>query len=170
MRSPIKLETVVWNVPPYTDYAQAVQATMAQAGINLDLQVVDGGQWLDRYRSHELDIWVGLWGPDYPDPHSNAKAFTYHDASDPEGSHGNLADRFGWNSGALSDQVVAAVKEQDTEKRKAMYDALQRAHTDTSPFVYMFQDSRKVAMRNKVKGLVLGITFSDDRYAGVSKE
>ena len=72
--TPIKLQTVVWNVPPYPDYAQAVQSTMAQAGIDLDLQVVDGGPWLDRYRSHDLDIWFGLWGPDYPDPHSNAKA------------------------------------------------------------------------------------------------
>ena len=167
---PIKLDTVVWNAPPYTDYAQAVQATMAQAGINLDLQVVDGGQWLDRYRSHQLDIWVGLWGPDYPDPHSIVKAFTYHDANDPEGSHGNLADRFGWNSGTLSDDAIAAVKEQDVNKRKEMYDALQRAHTDSSPFLFMFQDSRKVAMRSKVKGVILGITFSDDRYAGVSKD
>lgn len=168
--TPIKLATVVWNVPPYTEYAQAVQATMAQAGIELDLQVVDGGQWLDRYRSHDLDIWVGLWGPDYPDPHSNAKAFTFHDPSDPDGKKGNLADRFGWNSGELSDQVMAAVQEQDTQKRKEMYDSIQRAHTDSSPFIYMFQDSRKVAMRSNVKGVVLGITFSDDRYGGVSKE
>lgn len=167
---PIKLETVVWNVPPYTEYAQAVQATMAQAGIELDLQVVDGGQWLDRYRSHDLDIWFGLWGPDYPDPHSNAKAFTVNDLENPDGQHGNLADRFGWNSGPLSDEVLAAVQEQDVEKRKAMYDAIQRAHTDSSPFVYMFQDSRKVAMRSNVKGVVLGITFSDDRYGAVTKE
>lgn len=168
--TPIKLATVVWNVPPYTEYAQAVQSTMAQAGIELDLQVVDGGQWLDRYRSHDLDIWFGLWGPDYPDPHSNAKAFTVNDKTDPEGSKGNLADRFGWNSGPLSDQVLAAVQEQDTEKRKEMYDSIQRAHTDSSPFVFMFQDSRKVAMRSNVKGVVLGITFSDDRYGGVSKD
>ncbi|MHA6729097.1 ABC transporter substrate-binding protein [Devosia sp. A369] len=168
--TPIKLDTVVWNVPPYTEYAQAVQATMAQAGIELNLLVVDGGQWLDRYRSHDLDVWFGLWGPDYPDPHSNAKAFTVNDKTDPDGANGNLADRFGWDSGPLSDQVLAAVQEQDTEKRKAMYDAIQRAHTDSSPFVYMFQDSRKVAMRADVKGVVLGITFSDDRYGGVTKQ
>ena len=168
--TPIKLATVVWNTSPYTEYAQAVQATMAQAGIELDLQVVDGGQWLDRYRSHDLDIWFGLWGPDYPDPHSNAKAFTVNDLENPDGQHGNLADRFGWNSGPLSDQVLAAVQEQDVEKRKAMYDEIQRAHTDSSPFVYMFQDSRKVAMRSAVKGVVLGITFSDDRYGAVTKE
>ncbi len=168
--SPIKLATVVWNVPPYTDYAQAVQATLAQIGVDLDLQVVDGEQWLARYRSHDLDIWFGLWGPDYPDPHSNAKAFTFHDPEHPEGDKGNLADRFGWNSGELSDQIMAAVQEQDTNKRKEIYDTVQRAHTDSSPFVYMFQDSRKVAMRSNVKGVVLGITFSDDRYGAVTKE
>jgi peptide/nickel transport system substrate-binding protein len=168
--TPIKLETVVWNVPPYPDYAQAVQATLSQIGVDLDLQVVDGGPWLDRYRSHDLDIWFGLWGPDYPDPHSNAKAFGNHDPSDPDGTKGNLADRFGWNSGKVSDLVNQAVQEQDVDKRKALYDEAQRLHTDTSPFVFMFQDSRKVAMRSSVKGVVLGITFSDDRYGGVSKE
>ena len=168
--TPITLDTVVWNVPPYTEYAQAVQATMAQAGINLDLQVVDGGQWLERYRAHDLDIWFGLWGPDYPDPHSNAKAFTVNDPTDQEGAKGNLADRFGWNSGELSAQVLAAVQEQDTQKRQELYEAIQRAHTDSSPFVYMFQDSRRVAMRSNVKGVVLGITFSDDRYGAVTKQ
>ena len=54
--------------------------------------------------------------------------------------------------------------------RKALYDEAQRLHTDTSPFVFMFQDSRKVAMRSNVKGVVLGITFSDDRYGAVTKE
>jgi peptide/nickel transport system substrate-binding protein len=34
----------------------------------------------------------------------------------------------------------------------------------------MFQDNRKVAMRKSVKGVVLGITFSDDRYGAVTKE
>ena len=58
-----------------------MQATLSQIGVDLDLQVVDGGPWLDRYRSHDLDIWFGLWGPDYPDPHSNAKAFGNHDPS-----------------------------------------------------------------------------------------
>lgn len=168
--TPIKLETVVWNVPPYPDYAQAVQATLSQIGVELDLQVVDGGPWLDRYRSHDLDIWFGLWGPDYPDPHSNAKAFGNHDPSDPDGTKGNLADRFGWNSGKVSELVNLAVQEQDVDKRKALYDEAQRLHTDTSPFVFMFQDSRKVAMRSDVKGVVLGITFSDDRYGAVSKE
>ncbi|WP_367717835.1 ABC transporter substrate-binding protein [Nitratireductor sp. GISD-1A_MAKvit] len=163
-----KLETVVWNNPPYTDFAQAVQATMAQAGIELDLQVVDGQQWLDRYRNHNLDIWVGLWGPDYPDPHSNAKAFVVNREDAPDGSD-SLADRFGWDAGDLSSMAMAAVREQDTEKRRKLYQEIQKSHTDTSPFLYMFQEVRRVAVSSKVKGLVLGVTFSDDRYWAVSK-
>jgi peptide/nickel transport system substrate-binding protein len=166
--TPITLNTVVWNTPPYTDFAQAAQATMAQAGVNLNLEVVDGQQWLERYRAASLDIWVGLWGPDYPDPHSNAKAFSVNQKDAPDGST-SLADRFGWDAGALSPAAMAAVREQDTAKRKAMYEELQKTHTDTSPFLYMFQEVRKVAIRSKVKGLVLGLTFSDDRYWAVSK-
>lgn len=169
VKLPFTLETVVWNVPPYTDYAQAVQSTLAQAGINLDLKVVDGQQWLDRYRAHDLDVWFGLWGPDYPDPHSNANTFTVNIPGDTDGKS-NLADRFGWNSGALSDQVLAAVKEQDAAKREQMYFDISKAQADASPFVYMFQGARKVATRANVKGLVLGYTYSDDRYGGVSKE
>lgn len=166
--SEFALDSVVWNTPPYTDFAQAIQATMAQAGVKLNLEVVDGQQWLERYRSASLDIWFGLWGPDYPDPHSNAKAFAVNKKDAPDGSAG-LADRFGWDAGTLSQAAMAAVREQDTDKRRAMYEALQKTHTDTSPFLYMFQQVRKVATRDDVKGLVLGQTFSDDRYWNVSK-
>jgi len=169
VKLPFTLKTVVWNVPPYTEFAQAVQSTLAQAGINLDLQVVDGGQWLDKYRAHDLDIWMGLWGPDYPDPNSNVKTFTVNIPGDTDGKS-DLADRFGWNSGPLSDQALAAVKEQDVDKRRQMYEDLEKAHADASPFVYMFQGTRKVAVRSNVKGLVLGFTYSDDRYGAVSKE
>lgn len=162
------LDMVVWDTLPYTDFAKAIQANMAKAGLTLNLVVVDGQQWLRRYREHDLDIWLGLWGPDYPDPHSNAKAFVVNKQDAPDGSE-SLADRFGWNSRGLSADAMAAVREQDTAKRKAMYEAIQKVHTDTSPFIFMFQEVRKVAVSARVKGLVMGTTFSDDRYSAVSK-
>lgn len=164
----VELNMVVWNTPPYTDFAQAIQATMAKAGIKLDLQVVDGKQWLTRYRNSDLDIWLGVWGPDYPDPHSNSKAFAVNVDDAPDGSTG-LADRFGWDSGDLSPRTMAAVRERDTVMRKAMYEAIQSEHTDSSPFIYMFQELRAVGVRSKVKGVILGTTFADDRYWTVTK-
>ncbi|ODT73855.1 MAG: hypothetical protein ABS76_38290 [Pelagibacterium sp. SCN 64-44] len=163
-----ELDMVVWDTLPYTDFARAIQANMAKAGVTLNLQFVDGQEWLRRYREHDLDIWLGLWGPDYPDPHSNAKAFVVNKQDAPDGSE-SLADRFGWNSRGLSSQAMAAVREQDTAKRKSTYEAIQKTHTDTSPFIFMFQEVRKVAVSTKVRGLVMGTTFSDDRYSAVSK-
>ena len=160
---------VVWNSPPYTDFAQAIQATMASAGITLNLEVVDGKQWLTRYRNSDLDIWLGLWGPDYPDPHSNAKAFAVSAADAPDKSPG-LADRFGWTNDEISKATMAAVRERDTATRQKMYEDIQREHTAVSPFIYMFQEKRAVGVRTDVKGVVLGSTFADDRYWAVTKD
>ncbi len=165
---PVSLDIVVWNNAPYVDFAQALQATMAPAGIELNLEVVDGGQWLERYRSHDLDGWMGLWGPDYPDPHSNARAFAVTAADTPDDKE-TLADRFGFDPGELSPRTMAALRETDTAVRQAMYEDIQRKHTDISPFLYMFQEERAVGVRSNVEGLVLGVTFADDRYWNVTK-
>lgn len=162
------LDMVVWDTLPYTEFAKAIQASMAKAGVKLNLQIVGGREWLDRYRNHDLDIWLGLWGPDYPDPHSNAKAFAVNKQDAPDGSEG-ITDRFGWNAGALSPEAMAAVREQDTTTRKGMYEAIQKVHSRVSPFIFMFQEVRKVAVNARVKGLVMGMTLSDDRYSAVSK-
>ncbi len=164
----IELNMVVWNSAPYTDFAQAIQATMAKAGIKLNLEVVDGKQWLTRYRNSDLDIWLGLWGPDYPDPHSNAKAFAVNKIDTPDGSEG-LAERFGWMETGLSKRTMAAVRELDTAKRQKMYEEIQVEHSLNSPFIYMFQELRAVGARSNVKGLVLGTTFADDRLWKISK-
>lgn len=164
----LEFDMVVWNSAPYTDFAQAIQATMAKAGIKLNLEVVDGKQWLTRYRNSDLDIWLGLWGPDYPDPHSNAKAFAVNKKDAPDGSEG-LAERFGWMDTGLSVRTMAAVRELDTEKRQKMYEEIQVEHTLNSPFIYMFQELRAVGARSNVKGFALGTTFADDRFWEISK-
>lgn len=165
---PITLDIVVWNNAPYVDFAQALQATMAPAGIDLNLEVVDGGQWLERYRSHDLDGWMGLWGPDYPDPHSNARAFAVTAADTPDDKE-TLADRFGFAPGDLSPRTMEALREPDATVRQQMYEDIQREHTDTSPFLFMFQEQRALGVRSNVEGLVLGVTFADDRYWNVTK-
>ncbi len=165
---PLSLDIVVWNNAPYVDFAQALQATMAPAGIDLNLEVVDGGQWLERYRSHDLDGWMGLWGPDYPDPHSNARAFAVTAADTPDDKE-TLADRFGFAPGDLSPRTMAALAETDTATRQALYEEIQVEHTDTSPFLFMFQEQRAIGVRSNVEGLVLGVTFADDRYWRVTK-
>ena len=45
---------------------------MAQAGIKIEIIPGDGKQTLTKYRARQHDIYIGVWGPDYQDPHTNA--------------------------------------------------------------------------------------------------
>ena len=51
----------------------------------------------------------------------------------------------------------------NTVSRPVLYEDIQIVNTDTSPFLFMFQEQRAVGGRDSVDGLVLGLTFADDR-------
>ena len=50
----------------------------------------------------------------------------------------------------------AAVMERDPEKRKAMYEAIEKTHRETSPFILMFQQARETGLRSNVKNFYTG--------------
>lgn len=162
------IDMVVWNTYPYAEMSQAIQASFAAAGLNVNIELVDGGQWIDRYLSADLNIWLGLWGPDYPDPHSNAKAFAVNKEFSPD-AYVSLADRYGFHSEAFSKRAMDAVRESDAKVRAEMYGKLQIDHQSVAPFVFMFQEARSVGVRKGLSGLALGTTFADDRYWAVAK-
>jgi peptide/nickel transport system substrate-binding protein len=96
------------------EIAQSLQNTFAQAGIKLNLEVGTGKQVLSKYRARELDMYIGAWGPDYPDPHTNAGTFAFNpDNSDEAGATGLLAWRNAWGTDGLTEKVGAAVVEID---------------------------------------------------------
>ncbi len=100
------------------EIAQSLQNTFGQAGIKVNLEVGTGKQILGKYRARELDIYLGAWGPDYPDPQTNAGTFAYNpDNSDEANATGLLAWRNSWDTGGLTEKTAAAVVEGDTETR-----------------------------------------------------
>ncbi|MEY8841545.1 ABC transporter substrate-binding protein, partial [Cribrihabitans sp. XS_ASV171] len=122
------------------EIAQSFQNALGQVGIQLDITVGTAKQILGEYRARELDVYIGAWGPDYPDPHTNAGTFAYNpDNSDEANATGLLAWRNAWDTGGLTEKVDAAVVENDTETRKEMYHEIQAEFRETSPFVIMFQ-------------------------------
>ncbi|HZS34198.1 MAG TPA: ABC transporter substrate-binding protein [Methylomirabilota bacterium] len=159
----------VRNTSPITDIAQAIQASWAKAGIKLELIPGDGKQTLTKYRARNHDIYIGGWGPDYQDPHTNAETF----AMNPDNSDGarskTLAWRNSWDIPEMSKQTAAAVRERDAKKREAMYQQLQREHQKTSPFVIMFQQIEVAAHARGVDGFVMGPSFDNNLYAGIKK-
>lgn len=149
--------------------AEAIQTTFAQAGVTMDLIPGDGGTILTKYRARQLDIFLGQWGPDFQDPHTNADTFARNTDNSDEASSKPLAWRNAWDIPELSKETAAAMLEQDSAKRADMYLKLQKEVQETGPFVIMFQENEVVGMRKNVEGFVVGPSFNDNSFIGVSK-
>lgn len=167
---PLEVKFTVRNNQERMDIATSLQNTFAQIGVNLVLDVGDGAAGLATYRGRLHEITLQTWGPDYPDPHTNASTFAMNpDNSDEAGNTGYLAWRTAWDPGELHAMTEAAVVEKDTEKRKAMYEDIQRKHRDNSAFVMMFQQARQDAMRANVMGFYAGGATDSASYWTVTK-
>ncbi|HMB47271.1 MAG TPA: ABC transporter substrate-binding protein, partial [Afifellaceae bacterium] len=166
----LEIEAGVREAQERVEIAQSLQNTLAQAGIKLNISIGTGKQILTRYRARELDLYVGAWGPDYPDPQTNAGTFAYNpDNSDEAQATGLLAWRNAWDPGELTAKTEAAVVEGDREARKAMYEEIQREFQKTSPFVIMFQKIEQVGITNNVTDLNLGGAITAVSYWQVTK-
>jgi peptide/nickel transport system substrate-binding protein len=159
----------VRNTSPITDIAQAIQASWAKAGIKLELIPGDGKQTLTKYRARNHDIYIGQWGPDYQDPHTNAETFAMNVDNTDAAKSKTLAWRNSWDIPDMTKQTQAAVREKDAKKREATYVALQREHQRTSPFIIMFQESEVAAHAKDVDGFIMGPSFDNNLYHAIRK-
>ncbi len=159
----------VRNTSPIIDIAQAIQANWAKAGVKLELIPGDGKQTLTKYRARNHDIYIGQWGPDYQDPHTNAETFAMNLDNSDNAKSKTLAWRNSWDIPEMSRMVQAAVRERDARKREAMYREIQREHQKSSPFVILFQETEVVAHPKSVDGFVIGPSFDNNLYHAIRK-
>ena len=165
-----KLKINVRNAQERIEISQSIQNTFAKAGIEVSIEVGTGKQTLSVYRAREHQIYVGAWGPDYPDPNTNAGTFAYNpDNSDEAKATGLLAWRNSFAIPEMSKATKAAVQETDRSKRAEMYAAIQRDHQKRSPFAIMFQKIEQIGRRDNVKGFSLGSAISNAAYWNVTK-
>lgn len=167
---PLNVSITVRNNQERMDIAQSIQNTFGQVGINVTLDVGDGAAVLEKYRARQHEITIQTWGPDYPDPHTNASTFAMNpDNSDEAKATGYLAWRTAWDPGELGAMTEAAVAEKDGAKRAAMYEEIQKKHRDTSAFVLMFQQQTQTALRSNVEGFYTGGATDSAVYWTVTK-
>lgn len=167
---PFEIEVGVREAQERIEIAQSLQNTFAQAGIKLNITVGTAKAILGRYRARELDMYMGAWGPDYPDPHTNAGTFAYNpDNSDEAGATGLLAYRNAWNTGGLTEKVAAAVVESDRDTRAKMYADIQAEFREIAPFAVLFQKIEQTGRSENVKNLNLGGAITAVSYWPVTK-
>lgn len=168
--SGLEIEVGVREAQERIEIAQSMQNALGQVGITMNITVGTAKQILARYRARELDVYLGAWGPDYPDPQTNAGTFAYNpDNSDAANATGLLAWRNSWDTGGLTEKTDAAVVENDTVKRADMYKTIQAEFRETSPFVVMFQQIEQSALRENVTDFSTGQAITSASYWQVTK-
>ena len=165
IKTPFKVEFIVFNDQPFLSIAQSLQSTFAQAGITLDIQPGVASDIYARGRSGKFEMTLRYWIPDYFDPHSNASAF----AINKDNSTNTAAKYAGWVIPELTDETLSAVKEQDAAKRVAFYQDLQKKIQASSPFIFMLQGNDQVVLGDKVKNYVQGLNADQVYYDRVEK-
>lgn len=159
----------VRSIEPDTSIATAIQQTLGQAGIKVEIIPGDGKQKLTKYRARNHDIYFGNWGPDYWDPHSNADTFTTNDDNSDTSSNKTLVWRNTWTAPELEKLAKAALFEGDAAKRGAMYQDIQKKFLEASPFTILFQQTEVAGYRKDVKDFKLGPSFDNNFVWPISK-
>lgn len=157
------------STPEYMGQVQAIQQSLAQAGIKLEIIPGDGKQILTKYRARKHDIVIYTWGADYQDPNTNADTFAANDDNSDEAAAKPLTWRNAWDPGPLTAKTREAVLERDPAKRAALYEGLQKAVNESGTFVFMFQKTEVWAKRNNVTGEVIGPPFDMNLMGQVKK-
>ena len=148
---------------PVQGITENFQQTAKRAGIDIEIIPGDGKQTLTKYRARQHEMYIGQWGADYWDPHTNADTFARNPNNADDAKSKPLAWRNAWDIPGLTKEADAAVLEQDGKKRTASYQKMQAEFRKESPFIMLFQQTEVAAFRSNVQGLKLGPT-SDTTY------
>jgi peptide/nickel transport system substrate-binding protein len=137
------------NNTPRPEVAQVIQASLAKIGIKVTLNQMVGSQLMPLYRAQKTDLFLGGWGPDYNDPHTNAQPFADHTSK-------QLAYRNAYENDQTAKMVQDAGVEMDDGKRIALYQAANKILQEEGPFAFLYQQVSQHAVRNNVQDFKVG--------------
>ncbi|MFI7637075.1 ABC transporter substrate-binding protein [Nonomuraea sp. NPDC049400] len=125
--------------------AQNLKAQLAEAKINLELEVLESGAFVDRWVAADFDAAVALNGG-RPDPDgSYGRYFT---------SKGNLNKVAGYSSPELDKLFAEGKATTDQAARKAIYDQVSAELEENAPWIWLFSGYTYTATTAGVQGFV----------------
>ena len=157
------------SAAPFGDWAQAIQANLAEIGIKVTLLAGESKQVITKTRARQHQIAMVRWGSDYMDPNSNAETFNVNTDNSDAQKNRTLCWRSNWKDDDLTARAIEAQQEPDSKRRIAMYERMQLDHQERSPFVLLGQQVEVAAMRKSVSGLELALLADRSLYTAVTK-
>ena len=159
------------NNSPTKDIAQAIQATWAQAGVKVEIIPADDKQNLTKYRARQHDIYIGQWGPDYQDPHTNAETFATNpdNTDDAQVEAARLAQRLGHPRDDQADPGRRARARRRQARRDLRGDPA-RAPAGLAVRHHRPGDRERSPRAGTSTGMIWGPSFDDNKYWQGRKE
>jgi peptide/nickel transport system substrate-binding protein len=145
---PSKLSIMTDSVPTNIQTAQIIQSNLKELGIELVIEPVEWGTYLERSAMGEHELLLGGWFPGtndsdivlYPLYHSNAK-----------GSAGNRS----FYSNPEYDKLVAMGRQEtDVEKRAELYREAQVILEEDLPIIPILRKNEVIGMRKNISGFI----------------
>ncbi len=122
--------------------AVTLKEQLGEIGIDLQIQRVDLGVWIDNFRSRQMGFTFNDWATQ-PDPNL---LFFRHFHKQPEG-----ADFRNWNNEEASELLARGRSESDYDERKDIYAQFQKVLAETVPTIMMFSSDHIVVRDEAVQ-------------------
>jgi ABC-type transport system substrate-binding protein len=122
--------------------AEDIRAQLAEVGINVTIEVVESGTFLDRADLGELGFYLLGWGADYPDA---TNFLDYHFGA---GSSLQFGDKFE----DITSRLQAAAQVAGLEERNAIYAEVNELIRDYVPMIPIAHGSSAIAFKASAVG------------------
>ncbi len=144
---PVQLTILTQTTEPVyaKDIAQIVQQQLGEAGIKVNIEMLEFGQWVQRWLKADFEMAPGL-NSGQPDPDFYLFRYFTND--------GNLNFVHSYKNDTASDAIKRARTLADPQARKPLYAVAQRELVNGVPFVWLYVGRDYVGLQPTTKGFV----------------
>ena len=164
----LRLKTIAQT--PRIDLATAIQASLGQIGIKVDIQQGNGSEIIAAHRARDFDLLIPQTSAYMPNVLGSMEQFPSNADNSLEANNaGNFVWRSAWDIPELTALTAKASIESDAKKRGALFVEMQEKFIAQSPAVLpMFERFEPIVLNAHVKGYV-GHPSQTTRLENVTK-
>lgn len=135
--------------PQAKSMAQVIQSQLKDVGVDVKIQVLDYGGWLEAYGSGNYDLLMHItWGAPY-DPHSSLNGMFYSKTS---------GGTVFFTTPELDSLIESVLAEKDETQRQVLFNKIWQILDEQAVAIPLVYSSRVYAVRSEVAGFRLGGT------------
>ncbi|NKJ75293.1 ABC transporter substrate-binding protein [Rhizobium leguminosarum bv. viciae] len=150
----LSLKTIAQT--PRIDLATAIQASLAQIGIKIDIQQGNGSEIIAAHRARDFDLLIPQTSAYMPNVLGSMEQFSSNPDNSKEANNaGNFVWRSAWDIPELTALTAKASMEPDAKKRGEIYVQMQKLFVEQKPAVLpLFERFEPIVINSKVEGYV----------------